>query len=81
MCFTHPEFNRYSSKLNLYIFYKLILIYYFFFQDNEKAFRCNDDIDYKNVTNRCLLGSYKKQSRLTFAKCQAIWNNQEREPF
>lgn len=43
--------------------------------DIEKAFRSNDD---KNVTNRCLLGAYKKQSRLTFAKCQAIWNKQNR---
>jgi len=36
---------------------------------------CNDD---KNVTNRFLLAAYKKQSRLTFAKCQAIWNKQNR---
>ncbi|XP_025202919.1 uncharacterized protein LOC112600006, partial [Melanaphis sacchari] len=43
--------------------------------DIENALRCNDD---KNVTNRSLLGTYKKQSRLIFAKCQAIWNKQNR---
>ncbi|KAF0702388.1 Uncharacterized protein FWK35_00034993, partial [Aphis craccivora] len=51
----------------------VILISYF--QDIEKALGCNGD---KNVTNRFLLAAYKKQSRLTFAKCQAIWNKQNR---
>eukprot|EP00102_Acyrthosiphon_pisum_P022064 XP_016659274.1 PREDICTED: uncharacterized protein LOC103309210 [Acyrthosiphon pisum] len=41
--------------------------------DIEKALRCYSNT---NVTNKFSLAAYKKQSRPTFSKCQAIWNKQ-----